>query len=700
MRFITYVLACVSSALFFSNVTAQVSNTRGFLPAIFILLDESEIPIRVGQTNDATYTSTQYPNGVEFSFGLLKEDLELTITLTDIPAGQSIVLMINGKVLSELKNGQNSIILVASNLPKNVIRIGNRSGQNTKWTLTFFKSVLRDAGPKSRAEAQQFLMRATFGPSLAELDNLLAVGYEEWITQQLRLPRVSSIEAYNAYLEKQKSAVSVDVTNNGPTSQCVSRGFNATADCISFMHALLEGSGASRIRMDQWWERTIRGDDQLRQRMVYALSQILVTSLDLGDALRGRNRAVVVYEDVLSKNAFGNFRTLLEDVTLNPAMAFYLSFVGNQKAGRFGQPDENYAREILQLFSIGLVELNLDGTPKLDQNGNEVETYTPDTIQNLARIFTGWIYAQGSFVFSEWDLYPLIVWAGGSFHDADEKFFLGKTHPAGLTPKQDLDMALDTIFNHPNVGPFIATRLIERLVMSNPPPEYVARVASVFNDNGKGVRGDLAAVAKAILMDPSAFNSTSSRTGGKIKEPIIAISQLWRALDAESDIGHIRYTNPHNDTGQRPYDAPSVFNFYAPTDTTPALASQGLVAPELTLYRDAVVLNYLRNMFQLATSAPQGIDPVSPNAPYSADTSRTMTLNLSEAKRFGTTPSKLLDFYQERLFGGILSTGLRNDVITFLESLPDQGNADANRQYWAEQALTVLTVSPEYNFQR
>ncbi len=700
MRHLVLIPLLLCSFVFGAYSQAQERNAGKFLPAIMMLLENDQIPIQIGQINNTRFTSRRYPDGVTFGFGLLANDLELTVTLTGIPTGKSLVLMLNGSVIAELHNGINTIVLAATNLLENTIRIGNHAGQDLPWVLTQFKSVLRDAGPQTRAQAQQFLMRGSFGPTLAELDRLLAVGYESWINEQIKLPRASSIDAYNQHLQNQKEAATVDVSNNGPTSQCISRGFSQPADCISYMHALLEGSGAARIRMDQWWHRTINGEDQLRQRVVYALSQILVTSLDLGDALRGRNRAVVVYEDVLSKNAFGNFRTLLKDVTLNPAMAYYLSFVGNQKAGRFGQPDENYAREILQLFSIGLVELNLDGSPKLDRNGNEIETYTPDTIQNLARIFTGWIYAQGSFVFSEWDLEPLIVWAGGSFHDSDPKVFLGRTHPAGLTAEEDLDMALDTIFNHPNVGPFISTRLIERLVMSNPPPEYVARVATVFNNNGAGVRGDLAAVVKAILMDPAAFNSATSASGGKIKEPIIAISQLWRAMNAESDIDVIRYANPHNDVGQRPYDAPSVFNFYAPSDTTPALAQQNLVAPELTLFSDDVVLNYLRNMYRLATSAPQGSDPISDSAPYSSDTTRTMTLNLSEAQLSATTHEKLLDFYQERLFGGIMSNGLRNDVITFLKTLPDQGSASANRRHWAEQALTVLTVSPEYNFQR
>ncbi len=680
--------------------SAAPPKTSALSPIIYLLLEETgPVSLRVGQTSNQRYTSDQYPDGLELRFDRLFQDVDLSITMDDIPDGASVEIYINGQLAGTLTNGINQFTIPASELSHNTIVIRLEDGTEGSWTVTRISSEL-STGPKTRADAQLFLARATFGPTRAELDRVLEIGYEAWIDEQLRLPRVSSIDAFTNYQNRLKDDVAIDVNNNGPTTNCVTRGFLETEECITYMHALLDGSAASRIRMDQWWERTIRSNDQLRQRVVYALSQVFVVSTQLGNALRGRQRAAVVYEDVLSKHAFGSYRDLLKDITLNPAMAYYLSFVGNQKAGRFGQPDENYAREIMQLFSIGLTELNQDGTPRLDANGREIETYSPETVQNLARIFTGWIYSPGSFVFSQWDLNPLIIWGNGFAHDFDEKTFMGRVHPAGLSQEEDLDMALDSIANHPNVAPFISTRLIERLVMSNPPREYVGRVAAVFRDNGSGEYGDLGAVVKAILLDPAALGSPSSSTGGKILEPVIAISKLWRAFNAQSDIGRIRYGNSHSDFGQRPYDAPSVFNFYAPTDGPASLKDQGLVAPEMKLFRDEIVLKFLGRMLQMATSELVGSDPVSATAPYSSDRRRAMILNLSEAEALADNLNDLMDFYQERLFGGIMSQALRNDVITFLETLPDQGSVIANRQYIAQQALTVITVSPEYNFQR
>jgi len=673
--------------------------TSAILPAIMMLLEDEQVRLRVGQQYATNYTASRYPDGIEFTLGRLTLDVEVAIDFSDIPVSGEVELYINGVFVRRVVNGRNTFTIPASALNPNLIEIRVKDGTSSAWRISRISLLLLEGAPRSRAQAQQFLVRATFGPTKSELDRVMEVGYESWVDQQLSLPRSNSLADFNAHFERLKTDVAIDVTNNGPTQSCIRRELTG-ADCISFMHALLKGSGASRVRLDQWWQRTIRNTDQLRQRTVFALSQILVTSVNLGNSLRGRNRAVVVYEDVLSKHAFGNYRDLLKDVTLNPAMAFYLSFVGNQRAGPRGLPDENYAREIMQLFSIGLVELNIDGTPKLDTNGQEIETYSPETIQNLARVFTGWTYASGNFDFETWDLDPLRVFGTGSLHDPDRKVVLGTVHPAGLSPEEDIDLALDTIFNHPNVGPFIATRLIERLVMSNPPPAYVERVALKFNDNGNGVRGDLGAVVKAILLAPEAFASVDSPQGGKVKEPIIAVSQLWRAFNAQSDIGDIRDVGPHTHLGQRPFDAPTVFNFYAPTDAPSDVAQLGLVAPEMTLFKDDIVLNYLRRMFDLAISNIVGTDPVTPTAPYSEDTRRAMVLNLSEAKQFAHDSNALLNFYSERLFGGIMSDHLRSVTIAFLDELPVQDGDDANRQYRAEQALTVLLVSPEYNIQR
>ena len=286
-------------------------------------------------------------------------------------------------------------------------------------------------------------------------------------------------------------------------------------------------------RVDIWFRNVVTGDDQLRQRVAFALSEVLVVS-ERG-VLANFPYALADYYDVLARNAFGNYRDLLEEVTLHPAMGVYLSMLGNEKpnAALNIRPDENYARELMQLFSIGLVELNLDGTVVMDAQNQPVPTYDQAVIEGFAHVFTGWNWAGfANFQFARptdtnrtqpMQLYP-------DFHDTGAKLLLnGVTLPAGRSGSQDLSDALDNIFNHPNVGPFVAIRLIHRLVTSNPSPSYVARVASVFNDNGQGVRGDLGAVVKAVLTDEEARPELRMELDGKIKEPLLRLTQLWRA---------------------------------------------------------------------------------------------------------------------------------------------------------------------------
>ena len=280
-----------------------------------------------------------------------------------------------------------------------------------------------------------------------------------------------------------------------------------------------------RNRVDVWFRNAVTGQDQLRQRVAFAWSEIMVVS-QVG-ALNNLPYSVSSYYDLLATQGLGDFRALLESVTLHPAMGVYLSMLGNQKPNTAGtiRPDENYARELMQLFTIGLVELNLDGTARLDGAGQPIPTYTQPIIEGFAHAYTGWTYAGAPNELPQArptaanQVVPMQLYA--SYHDTGPKRVLGGvTIPAGQSGAQDLDAALDNIFAHPNVGPFIAQRLIQRLTASNPSPDYVRRVAQRFNDNGRGVRGDLAAVVKAILLDPEARGSTTATTG-KIKEPLL-----------------------------------------------------------------------------------------------------------------------------------------------------------------------------------
>jgi len=359
-----------------------------------------------------------------------------------------------------------------------------------------------------------------------------------------------------------------------------------------------------------WWEQAVTGPDQLRQRMKLAYSEIFVISLtDTNVDVRG----AASYYDMLGANAFGNFRTLLEQVTLHPMMGVYLTWLGNQKedpaTGR--NPDENYAREVMQLMTIGLYQLNLDGTVKTDASGRPIPTYSPDDISGLAKVFTGYSYYspaptnntfRGAQRNADWPVRPMIAYP--AFHSTSAKAFLGTTIPASTTadPSGDLKIALDTLFNHPNVGPFIGRQLIQRLVTSNPSPAYVQRVASVFNNNGKGVRGDMAAVVRAVLLDPEARDAAQAAgpNAGKLREPVVRMANWARAFGAASASGDwlIGSTSGNTSLGQAVLTSPSVFNFFRPGYSPPntRVGGAGLVAPEFQIVDEVTVAGYLNTM--------------------------------------------------------------------------------------------------------
>ncbi|MDH3644878.1 MAG: DUF1800 domain-containing protein, partial [Gammaproteobacteria bacterium] len=421
------------------------------------------------------------------------------------------------------------------------------------------------APPITQTAAFSFLNQASFGATEQAADSVKNLRFETWIDQQMQT---------QASLQ------------------------------LPHLRSLPRPPNAGELqtdRVDVWFRNAVDGPDQLRQRVAFALSEIMVVS-QIG-ALQQAPYALADYYDVLARNAFGNYRDLIEAVTLHPAMGVYLSMLGNEKPNPALniRPDENYARELMQLFSIGLVELNADGTVKLDGNGDPIPTYDQAIIEGFAHVYTGWNYA-GAATFQlarrndfnqtvAMQLYP-------DFHDTGAKMLLGGTTlPAGQSGDEDLRDALDNIFNHPNVGPFIAIRLIQRLVTSNPSPAYVARVASTFDDNGAGVRGDLGAVVKAILLDAEARPDTPTETTGKVKEPLLRFTQLLRAYDATSASGRFPLVFIYVVFGEGPLQSPSVFNFFSPFFAPPGeIRDGGLVAPELeiaTEYQNTFVTNYM-----------------------------------------------------------------------------------------------------------
>jgi len=436
--------------------------------------------------------------------------------------------------------------------------------------------------PATRATAARFLTQATFGPTDADIDRVMAVGYSAWIDEQFALPATS----HRSYFQARDAEIKVA---------------NASSS-----------AGQDQV-LESFWKQAVSGPDQLRQRSAYAMSQIFVISM-VDSGVANDLRAVAAWMDMLGDKGLGTYRDLLENVSRHPMMGIYLTHLRNQKADqRSGRvPDENYSREVIQLFSIGLVELNEDGSAR-QVNGAAVETYGAADISGLAKVFTGWSWAcpdwpDNSCFFSgsvgtnsdpDRGFKPMMGYA--QYHSTEEKKFLGVTIAAQTQsdPTASLRTALDTLAAHPNVGPFIGRQLIQRLVTSNPSPTYVRDVARAFANNGSGVRGDMKAVIKAVLMHPEA--RVMSDTSGKVREPVLRLSAYLRAFPHRSDTGQFKVgntDNPGTALGQSPLRAPSVFNYYRPGYVAPGTASAGrsLVAPELQIAHETTAAGYINYM--------------------------------------------------------------------------------------------------------
>lgn len=403
----------------------------------------------------------------------------------------------------------------------------------------------------TRSEATRFLQRATFGPRPEDVDEMQRTGQGAWFETQLETAAVGT------HLQRR--------IEYGDTTRSI-------------------------------WEAYLSAPDQLRKRVAFALSQIFVVSSDVVG-----NERIAAYVDLLESQCFGTYRQLLEAVTRSQAMGQYLTYESNQRADpeRGTVPDENYAREIMQLFSIGLWELNPDGTQRLDADGAPIPTYDISDIEGLARVFTGFEMPYGDLAdFAN----PMRADGGFSefWHERGEKRFLGSTIQASSTRTLDesVNAALDVIAAHPNVGPFIGSQLIQRLVTSNPSPAYVQRVAAVFADDGAGVRGNLREVVRAILFDPEAATATPAPGFGKIREPVLRFTTLARALRiSSSGRPWPIYSLADHATalGQQPFGARSVFNFFRPGYLPPrtALADAGLVSPEMQITDETTTVGWI-----------------------------------------------------------------------------------------------------------
>lgn len=461
----------------------------------------------------------------------------------------------------------------------------------------------------------------------------------------------------------------------------------------------LERQGNRQNRHEIWWRNAIEGDDHLRQRVQFALSEIFVVS-DLDYVIGNNQAAICHYYDMLGRLANGNFRDLMTEVSLHPIMGIYLSHLRNQRADpeRNIRPDENFARELMQLFTIGLYELEPNGTERM-RNGEPVPAFDLPIIEGFARVFTGWNYNGLESMTSnniDGELYWLPMTPVEEFHDRQPKTLLhGVTLPAGQSAREDLDAALDNIFCHPNVGPFIATSLIQRLVTSNPSPEYVCRVAKVFANNGSGVRGDLAAVVAAILQDSEARDREAGQqeTFGKVKEPLLRLLQVWRAFDvrpAEASAPNYVVYADHllsiDDTlGQAPLRANSVFNFFAPKYSP---AGTTLAAPEMQILTEANLAS-TNDMFHdlvFTDNVQSGSNRPSPSL-----------IDFSTEIDLAADLDDLIGHLNTVLFGGTMPEVIGTVIGQHLSAIP----TDAEGRYLrATEAIFICVASPAFMVQR
>ncbi|XHS80189.1 DUF1800 family protein [Burkholderiaceae bacterium UC74_6] len=500
----------------------------------------------------------------------------------------------------------------------------------------------------SDGEASRFLSQAAFGGTTDGIATVKAQGYAAWLDAQFALPRTSS--HYDWMVAAGYAAVATNANN-----------FNGADNTL--------------------WRKLISSPDVLRQRMVLALSEIFVASMN-GIPVAWRGFLTAAYVDVLEANAFGSYRALLQAVTLSPAMGVYLNMRGNRKAdpktGRL--PDENYAREVMQLFSIGLVQLNLDGTPKLDGSSKPIPTYGQQQITDLAAVFTGWEFDNASNTEPSYAQRPMVNIAARFTTGA--KKVLDVSISATADGPAALGVALDTLASHPNVGPFIGRQLIQRFVCSNPSPAYVARIAAVFNDNGAGVRGDLKAVLRAILLDKEARAAPSGNGSGKLREPVMRFLQWARAvgLASPTDLWNVGdLSNPASRLGQSPMRSPSVFNFFRPGYVPPnsQLGTNNVTAPEFQLCNESSVAGYLNFMQGVIANGIGELKPV-----YDAELAGSVDA------------AALVDRWSLLLTGSSLSSATRSSLVTAIGTMAS--TTDANKKNRVQAAILMVMATPEY----
>jgi uncharacterized protein (DUF1800 family) len=486
--------------------------------------------------------------------------------------------------------------------------------RNGNLTSQPFPVQIGVVNPKaSPATARRFLEQAAFGPAPSDAEYVQSIGIPAWLSGQFKMAQVSNYKKVSA------------------------AGYDGMPE--------------------QFLTNAVEMPDQLRQRVAWALSQIFVTSLiELGP-----NQNMITYQDMLLADAFTNYRQIMSDVTLSSAMGQYLNMADNAKAKSTAGSlaNENFAREMMQLFTIGTSMLNSDGSVQVDSNGIPIPTYSQFTVTEFARVYTGWTYAPKPGTPVEWEQYntggygPMVPYTAE--HDFGSKQLLnGYVSPANVSPQVDLNNALDNIFNHPNVGPFVCTQLIQHLVKSNPSSAYVSRVVAAFNNNGSGVRGDMKAVITAILTDSEARandeGGDDQPTDGRLQEPALFVAAMVRAFAGQMTVQNY-YSWQLGELGQGIFSAPSVFNYYAPNYNVPGTSLMGgefqIHSPNNAILR----ANLVTGLFGAWS------DPIASSGPGT-------NVDLTSLIPLGTNPAKLVDALDLCLTHGVMPTTMKDTIVT------------------------------------
>ncbi|WP_454760517.1 DUF1800 domain-containing protein [Caulobacter segnis] len=511
-------------------------------------------------------------------------------------------------------------------------------------------------------EAARFAKQASFGPTPALIDAIVAKrSVAAWMDEQFTL----------------SSSSYADLIKPVPSTFCSAQ-FPAGTDLNNCNR---DNFSATPMQL-RFYANAIGGQDQLRQRVAFALSQIVVASaVDVGNTA-----GLATFNQILLSNAFGNYRDILQAVTLNPYMGEYLDMADSNKS----QPNENYARELMQLFAVGTVLLNPDGTPQTDNTGATIATYSNTDVKEVARALTGWTYARLDNAAltdnskRDWSK-PMVVYA--TRFDTGSKTFLGRTVAANATQQANVDAVVDTMFNHPNTAPYISKRLIQQLTLANPTPAYVERVAAVFANNGSGVRGDMKAVVRAIYLDPEA--RTVSQLPGKVKEPVLLATSLARGIGYQTD-GYA-FTTRDAGMGQAPFRAPSVFNFYPYEFPLPQ--GDGLVSPVSKLMTTSTTISRHNFLYDWTVGGDGTRGEFKPTLGALGTVP-----DWASWEGLGTD-AKIVDRINLVLLNGAMTTAQRQSILAAMAQIKNT-NAALQARKRAQVALYIAASSPFFQVDR